>query len=302
MYIYIQRWGIVRCHFMFDYQRASDSNIVFSIAGKSLITIHFGIYLEASINQCAIFGIVGRIFTHWIPHVKDDLRPWNPWLFALDRHVRSLSSYPEIFGLCLHVGTHMNLAKIAIVWASWRRSSGFEIICPIFSHTRQELDHSSDPKGTESLQHKTRWAVFKIPLSFNYTGCLIGIPLLDYCNPQYSSIIPYNHQPTGVLNTAEGFLWSQRSPVTPFEHRGLRHVKLGLVHRLLTRPFVLKSASQSMTGWWLSQPSEKWESVGRYKIPSGKHTKSYWTWPFIVDLPRVYQRLFQSKQPDDAMK
>ena len=48
----------------------------------------------------------------------------------------------------------------------------------------------------------------KIPLSFHYTGRLIGIPLLDYYNPQYilGSIIPEliinQHQPE-VLNTAQ---------------------------------------------------------------------------------------------------
>ena len=43
----------------------------------------------------------------------------------------------------------------------------------------------------------------KIPLSFHYTGWLIEIPLLDYYTPsKLGSIIPYNHQPTGVLNTA----------------------------------------------------------------------------------------------------
>ena len=45
-------------------------------------------------------------------------------------------------------------------------------------------------------------------------------------------------------------------------------------------------------------------------LPSGKHTKSYWTWPFLVDLPikngdfplifhsflYVYQRVFQKDQ------
>ena len=29
----------------------------------------------------------------------------------------------------------------------------------------------------------SRWAVFKTPLLFHYTGCLIGIPLLDNYNP-----------------------------------------------------------------------------------------------------------------------
>ena len=30
-----------------------------------------------------------------------------------------------------------------------------------------------------------------------------------------------------------------------------------------------------------NQPAE----YNRMMIPSGKHSKSYWTWPFIVDLP-----------------
>ena len=38
---------------------------------------------------------------------------------------------------------------------------------------------------------------------FHYTRWLTGIPLLDYYNPQYGGIIPYNHQSTEVLNTAQ---------------------------------------------------------------------------------------------------
>ena len=51
-------------------------------------------------------------------------------------------------------------------------------------------------------------AVFKIPLSFHYTGWFIGIPLLDCYNPQYmkGSLIPY-HQPTEVSNTAQFMIW-----------------------------------------------------------------------------------------------
>ena len=44
------------------------------------------------------------------------------------------------------------------------------------------------------FSNSLRWIeeVFKIPLSFHYTGWLMGIPLLDYYNPQYmkGSIIP----------------------------------------------------------------------------------------------------------------
>ena len=47
------------------------------------------------------------------------------------------------------------------------------------------------------------WAVFKIHLSFHYTGWFIGIPVLDDYNPQYIGWYnpQKNHQPTGVLNT-----------------------------------------------------------------------------------------------------
>ena len=41
------------------------------------------------------------------------------------------------------------------------------------------------------------------PISFHYTGWFIGIPPLDYCNPQLEYWVPYdpatNHQATGVL-------------------------------------------------------------------------------------------------------
>ena len=49
------------------------------------------------------------------------------------------------------------------------------------------------------------WAVFKIPLSFHDTGWSTGIPLLYWIiiiPNVLGSIIPYKHQPTGVLNTA----------------------------------------------------------------------------------------------------
>jgi hypothetical protein len=26
-------------------------------------------------------------------------------------------------------------------------------------------------------------------------------------------------------------------------------------------------------------------NISKHRLPSGKHTKSYWKWPFIVDLP-----------------
>jgi hypothetical protein len=32
---------------------------------------------------------------------------------------------------------------------------------------------------------------------------------------------------------------------------------------------------------WMEKP----ESIELEKVPSGKRTKSYWKWPFIVDLP-----------------
>ena len=41
---------------------------------------------------------------------------------------------------------------------------------------------------------------------YHYTGWSIGIPLLDYHNPQYVGY--YNHQPTGVLNTAPISSWT----------------------------------------------------------------------------------------------
>ena len=46
--------------------------------------------------------------------------------------------------------------------------------------------------------------MFKIPLSFYYTGWFLGISLLDYERiPNIlGSTIPYNYQPTEVLNTA----------------------------------------------------------------------------------------------------
>ena len=42
--------------------------------------------------------------------------------------------------------------------------------------------------------------LFKIPLSFYYTGWFVGIPLLDY-DFRYSKI---HNQPTVILNTADG--------------------------------------------------------------------------------------------------
>ena len=45
------------------------------------------------------------------------------------------------------------------------------------------------------------WAVFKIPLSFHSTGCFIGIPLLDYYNPQFLLRI---FIPQLIINPARG--------------------------------------------------------------------------------------------------
>ena len=42
---------------------------------------------------------------------------------------------------------------------------------------------------------------------FHYTGWVIGIPLLDCYDPPYIGIVPYNHQATGVLNTAHVFFF-----------------------------------------------------------------------------------------------
>ena len=59
-------------------------------------------------------------------------------------------------------------------------------------------------------------AVLKISLSFHYTGWFLGIPLLDYCNPKkkLGSIIPYNHKPTGVSNTAQVDMAMGQNPGT----------------------------------------------------------------------------------------
>ena len=48
----------------------------------------------------------------------------------------------------------------------------------------------------------SRWAVFKTPLLFHYTGRLIGIPLLDNYNPSIlGSISNSSSALPGVLNT-----------------------------------------------------------------------------------------------------
>ena len=49
------------------------------------------------------------------------------------------------------------------------------------------------------------WAVFKILLSFHYTGWFIKIPLLDYYDTQYIGwfFIQLIHQPREVLNIAQ---------------------------------------------------------------------------------------------------
>ena len=51
--------------------------------------------------------------------------------------------------------------------------------------TDQQLQTGCAALAERIFKQNSTWAVFKIPLSFHYTGCLIGIPLLEYYDLQY---------------------------------------------------------------------------------------------------------------------
>ena len=69
-------------------------------------------------------------------------------------------------------------------WACWSHSQFLLVKSPFSDILRMILPLFRFPfsgaRGSKSI-----WAVFKIPLSFRYTGWLIGNPLLEHCNPQH---------------------------------------------------------------------------------------------------------------------
>ena len=66
------------------------------------------------------------------------------------------------------------------------------------------------------------------------------------------------------------------------------------VHQSISHPFVI----QQLRIHWL-KPSlvgvaRKLQMAFKHALPSGKHTKSYWKWPFIVDLYPLNMVIFHS--------